>query len=123
MYKKLQKCETIQTVLGAAEGTASHQHRLEAGTVWRTGTVCSDDVLLEACTVEEQHSVICVLAIEDNTPVLVLQHSNVRAHICNRCTNGVGSGKDKILVISEVFVYRHMCESGPDTDGPLLLQW
>jgi len=33
MYKKLQKCETIQTVLGAAEGTASHQHKLEAGTV------------------------------------------------------------------------------------------
>jgi hypothetical protein len=45
-----------------------------------------------------------VLVSEDNTPVHVLQHSNARAHVCSRCTSGVGSGKDKILVISEVFV-------------------
>ena len=62
--------------------------------VCQTGTVCSDAVLLEACTMEEQHYVICVLVREDNTPVCVLQHSNVHAHVCNRCTSGAGSEKD-----------------------------
>jgi hypothetical protein len=46
----------------------------------------------------------------------MLQHSNVCAHVCSRCRRGSGSGKDKTLVTSEVFVYRQACESGPDTD-------
>ena len=71
----------------------------------------------------KEHSVICVLVSEDNASAHVLQHSNVHVHVCSRCTSGVGSGKDKILFICEVFVYCQTCESGPDTDGPLLLQW
>jgi hypothetical protein len=39
--------------------------------VCQTGTVCSDAVLLEAHTMEEQHSVICVLVSEDSTPAHV----------------------------------------------------